>query len=118
MSKYRLSELNKKAGFFQKLGHTIALLLVGILVTPLYCFGLALTNDPVLRWMLRAFLEALVPFYLLLILFVWWRPNWLSRWYSHAEARLLWVGRTLCAVVFALLLIAGLCSLIASFFAH
>lgn len=104
MRRHRLQELNTKLNVFQKLGYTVILLVVGVLLALLFMVGVQLTQDPILRGVLTVLLDALVPFYILLILYIWWRPQWLSRLYSWAEAKLVFVGDAVVLLVFVLLI--------------
>jgi hypothetical protein len=71
----------------------------------LLVIGVQLTQDPILRGVLTVLLDAVVPFYILLILYIWRRPQWLSRLYSRAEAKLVFVGDAVVLLVFVLLIV-------------
>lgn len=105
MPRHRLQELNTKLNVFQKLGYSVILLVVGVLLALLFMVGVQLTQDPILRGVLTVLLDALVPFYILLILYIWWRPQWLSRLYSRAETKLVFVGDALVLLVFVLMIV-------------
>lgn len=105
MPEHRLQELNTKLNVFQKIGYTLILLVVGSLLAPLFMVGVQLTQNAILRGMLAALLDVLIPFYLLLIVFIWWRPAWLTRLYIWAEAKLVFVGHVLVFLVFVLLIL-------------
>ncbi len=105
MPEHRLQELNTKLNVFQKIGYTLILLVVGSLLAPLFMVGVQLTQSAILRGMLTALLDVLIPFCLLLIVFIWWRPAWLTRLYIWAEAKLVFVGHVLVFLVFVLLIL-------------
>ena len=70
MPQHRLKELNRKHNFLHKLGYTVLLLVFGAVVTPLFWIGVELTEEPVLRWMLSLLIDALIPFYFLLLAWI------------------------------------------------
>lgn len=85
---HRLRELNQPQGFFQKLWTTFLLLVFAALIVPLLFVGLQLPANPVLQEGFKFILEATGVFYLVLLIYIWWRPRWLAYLYGMVESRL------------------------------
>ncbi len=105
MQKHRLDELNRPLNFFQKLGYTLLLLVFGIVVSPLYFYALTVDYDPITKALIHVFLKALIPFYLMLIVFVWWRPRWLTRLYRASESGIAKLADVAVVAAFLLLIL-------------
>jgi hypothetical protein len=103
---HRLRDLNRPMGFFQKLGTTILLLLFAALVTPLFFFGLHLLPDPVVRAVAKHIVETIAVFYVLLLVFIWWRPKWIVHLYDHAETKLVLTGYIVGGIVLIIAIVA------------
>jgi hypothetical protein len=91
---HRFRELNRK-GFFAKLWVTVVLLVFGALVTPLLVLGVAAAEPPLFHAVMKHGLEALGIFYAVLLVYVWWRPAWLTALYSFLENELVRIGQIL-----------------------
>jgi hypothetical protein len=105
--RHLLSDLNRAQGFLGKLGTTLLLLLFAVLMVPLLWLGLEFVADPVLRQVLTFGLETLVAFYVVLLVYLWWRPPWLARLYTAVESRLVktaYVGGAIVLVAAAVML--------------
>jgi len=100
---YRLRELNTAKSVWQKLGVTVLLLVFGILLAPLFLLAPSLNPEPTAKWITKIAVDLIAGYYLVLLVFVWWRPKWLQRVYEAEESKLVRWG-----YLFNLLLLSGL----------
>lgn len=107
---HRLRELNQRQGFIQKLWTTFLLLVFAALITPLLVMGLELLANLVVKGIFRVILETIGAFYLVLLVYIWWRPGWLMYLYEVLEFKLvatacMAVGLAIVASVIVLLVV-------------
>ena len=82
--------LERHHTLFDKLFLTVALLFLGPLLGVLFFAATsAPTWQPPWSWIVQQLLNALGVFYVLLVVFVWWRPDWLRRHYVAAERKVI-----------------------------
>jgi hypothetical protein len=86
---HRLQELNQTQSFFQKLWATFLLLVFAALITPFFLMGLQLLADPVIHYVVQFIFETTGAFYLVLLIYIWWRPRWLTHLYGLVESKLI-----------------------------
>ena len=85
MLNHLLDEFNRPLKFFQKLGYTILLLVFGIVIAPFLAMGRMADHHPAVEWLIDIFLGSLIPFYLFLLVYIWWRPRWVAKLYRKFE---------------------------------
>lgn len=86
---HRLQELNQPQGFFQKLCLTFLLLVFGALIAPFFFMGFQLLKDPLSQEVLKFIVETIGAFYVVLLIYIWWRPRWLTYLYGVVESKLI-----------------------------
>ncbi len=106
-------------GVLHRIGLTIATLMVGSLVV-LAMFGLFVAvNVQVngvpwgVRFLVNAAIETVLAFFLLVVVYIWWRPPWFREIYLSVETKFLFLIRGLVLVAFAAALIGAVVSVVA-----
>ena len=89
---HRLRDPNQRQGFFQKLWTTFLLLVFAALITPLFFVGLQALADPIVREVVHFAAETIAAFYFVLLIYIWWRPKWLTFVYGLVESKLVGTG--------------------------
>lgn len=108
MSSHFLHELNSATGFWKKLGITLFLLVFGILLGPLLWMGIQFAEGPVWRPVVTIGVDTIAMFYVTLLVYVWWQPALLRRFYQSLEFKLVAFGYVLNFTVLVLLLIGAI----------
>ena len=104
--------LERHHSLFDRLFLTVALLFLGPLLGLLFLVATSTSVwEPPWSWIVQRLLNALEVFYVLLIVFVWWRPDWLRRHYYAAERKVvkavyIFFG---CAILYAAISVAYRC---------
>jgi hypothetical protein len=101
--------LDEKTGFFGKLGTSLIIFMFGVAVGPLLYFGVTFNNWGVWGgYLVRFCFEAIVFFWVFLLIIIWWRPLWLRRIYLHYEMSVVIICKIFYYVlVFGILCMAG-----------
>jgi len=84
------------------------------LAAPLLVVGVAAVQPPWFGAVLKHGLEILAIFYAVLLIYVWWRPQWLTAVYSSVETKLVRTGQVLGVMAILAALIIVLYGLISS----
>jgi hypothetical protein len=80
--------LDEKQTFLEKLGLFLSVLFLGPLIGVFLVMGVSMANEP---WRTIGYvcLETVAVFWVLVLIFIWWRPLWLRTIYLHAERNVL-----------------------------
>jgi hypothetical protein len=84
--------LDDDHGFLHKLGQFLAVLVVGPLIGLLLLAALMQPMTPVWKYIAHAIVETLVVFWILLLVFIWWRPSWLRHIYASTERKVIFIA--------------------------
>lgn len=84
--------LDEPQSFLKKLGLFVSALLMGLLIAPLVFLGVHYLEPPwrdIATWVS----ESLAVFWILVLIFIWWRPLWFRRVYLATERKVVIVIR-------------------------
>lgn len=106
MSKHFLDELNSATSFWQKLCMTVLLVVFGVLVAPLLWLGSRSIEGAYARPITLFAVDTIAVYYVTLLVYLWWRPGFLRRFYQSKERKLAFYGYLL-GMGFLVFLIVG-----------
>lgn len=84
--------LDEEQTFLERLGLFLTTLILGPLIGLMIAAALAVNAVPP-GWqaVVRFIIEALIAFWGLALVFIWWRPRWLRRIYLSVERKVVWI---------------------------
>ncbi|MDZ4783606.1 MAG: hypothetical protein SGJ19_25440 [Planctomycetia bacterium] len=103
-------DLDDDQGFFSRLGQFFSALFLGPLIGLLFWLGIEQNRRaaPLVATIAENLLKTLVLFWVLLLVFIWYRPSWLRRLYLRSERKVVFVGWiTRIALFLAIVFAAG-----------
>lgn len=82
--------LDAETSLFARLGSTLTLLVIGVIIGLIYLVIGAANWHPLAKVAGQGACEAVGLFFAVGLVYVWWRPPWLRHIYLYAEAHVCW----------------------------